>query len=113
MIIGLMDNDNGISWVFKGIAVLFVLAGIAIFFKILFYSGNVISFSLGNSLGNIVGFVIFIWIAFWICSWMFRPYCWSGRRRGRRAKEILKSRYARGDISKKEMEHMMDDVDRF
>ncbi len=106
-----MDNNNGIGWLFKGIAVLFVLAGIAIFLRILFYSGNTISFGLGNAFGGLFEFVVFVWIAFWIFGWMFRP-CWGhGHQRGRRAREILKARYAKGEISKKELQKMMDDLD--
>jgi len=63
------------------------------------------------------GFIFFILIASFFFRWVFWPRPWGGYRRGYwgyqwDAAEILRERYAKGEISKEQFEQMMQDLQR-
>lgn len=73
-----------------------------------------------NPFWHIFGIIIGVLFLFWIFSWVFRPrfyvrrYRWNGfgTFNSSNAEEILKMRFARGEISKKEFEEMMHEIKR-
>jgi len=62
-----------------------------------------------------LGIILLLFIIFWVARWGFWP--WNGRRRAYseyrdQADEILRERYAKGEITKEQFEQMMQDLKR-
>ena len=114
------------SWVWVGVGVAVVVVGVTAFLAGLYSSGSVQittttppqTFFAPVGFGW-VGAIFSIFFLFWVVSWFFRPWGWGYRRRyGWRwwrydgASEILRERYARGEITKQQFEEMMRDLER-
>ena len=62
-----------------------------------------------------LGIILLLFIIFWVARWWF--WSWNGGRRAYRehrdpADEILRERYAKGEITKEQFEQMMQDLKR-
>lgn len=105
-------------WV--GLAVMFILIGAGIFISSVFRPvtpptlvGYPRMFGFGWIWG-LVGLVFIIWVFGWVFSWML----WPSRRYYRRggwyrddAHQILRERYARGEITKEQFDQMTRDLE--
>ncbi len=106
-------DNNSHSWTHIGLAVMFVLIGVAVVISVLYpqSSGGIGIFNYG---WNWFGFFILVCIF----AGLFRGFgwCWWPARSGRRGgdeKSILKIRYAKGEITKEKYESMMKDLDKY
>lgn len=122
------EKNDGIRWLWIGLAGLFILIGLAAVLSVLVYGGRPFAptgnytgmywfFSSWNWIGNLVGLFIFLWILFFLFRVFIRPLRWHWHRYydfwGRDgAEEILRERYARGEITKDQFDKMMDDIQR-
>lgn len=109
------DSTN---WIKIGIAILLILIGIAIVASV-FYNKNIVYYGffpfgwIGWIIGIFILFFIFRWI-FW--GWWGGGWWYSQRRQYRHhgnAYYILKERYARGEITKKEYDEKMKDLESY
>jgi putative membrane protein len=109
-----------VRWIFGGILIL-LLIGI---FVVPFFLRGVVRgypgpgpYYMGTYFFFPFGFLIFILIALFAVRWIFWGWGWRrgyGRNHwgyGGDAKEILKRRYARGDITKEQFDQMKKDID--
>lgn len=89
-----------------GIVGLIVVIGAAVTLSA-FASGGRMSFFPFGWLGGI----FLVLLVFWIAKWFFWPWGrgWYGYEH-RSAEQILRERYARGDISKEQFQQMMSDL---
>jgi putative membrane protein len=108
-------------WMWIGLGAMFVLFGVAAALGV-FYRGPVStgsaattpSYDFGWGWGFIGLFFAFFWIVPWIFGWGWRG--WRGGYRYRRwyrnddAYQILRERYAKGEITKEQFEQMMRDL---
>jgi uncharacterized membrane protein len=107
---------NGFSWLFKGLAVLLVFIGLAVFVSAVLYTlmnpGSIPFGSWNFSSGwiwNIVGLLIFIWFLSWLLRLPFR-----GHRHWRYyddEKGIARRRYADGEITRKQYLEIVKDLE--
>ena len=111
------ERDGEPDWVRAGFAVMLVLIGIAAILAVFFDRGAVFmsGFPWGF-LGWIFGIFILFWIIrgfFWGC-WGWYPHARGSRyRRHGDSYYILKERYAKGEISRKEYEEKMRDLESY
>lgn len=108
-----MFDDNGgthgMKWIMLAFGMVCVVIGIIV---VGFLLRSFIFGSMPTSFGwiwTLLGIFFFLWIL----SWIFRLVMWhshGGRMRGDRATEILRRRYARGDITKAQFDKMMQDL---
>ncbi len=107
---------DGFSWLFKGLAVLFVFVGLAVFVSAVLYvvmnPGSMPFTASGFEWGwvwNVVGLLIFIWILVWLFRLPFR------RHRHWRyyddEKGIARRRYADGEITRKQYLEIVKDLE--
>jgi len=120
-------NSNPARIFVIGLAVLFILIGIAAVIgaimnphPVIDYTGGWVGIAWG-AFGTLIGlFFIFIWIIMWSAGsigWMSRNYRYSSRNRWTwwdhdDALEILRERYARGEITKEQYDKMRDDLEK-
>ena len=116
------EDDGCERAVEVGIAIMFVLMGVAVVFAVYLGRGT---FSMGFfPFSMIIGWAIGLLILFWIMRGIFWGgwWCWweTDRHRARRsyrrhgdAYYILKERYARGDVTRKEYEEKMKDLESY
>ncbi len=104
--------------VFFRVLVLIVI--IAVFFAAILSIISIPFMYYNNPFWNLFGALVAVLFALWILSWFFgrrynyRVYAWHSRWSGQsNAEEILKARYAKGEISKKEFEDRMKELTRF
>lgn len=111
-----MKSDScgsGLRWVEVELGAMFVLIGSAVFLGVIYsiFTGRAISLGLGNLIGDLFGLVILAFVFFWMCRWIFfggDRYMWHHRRG--RSIGIARMRYARGEISKREFEQIVKDL---
>ncbi|VVB77351.1 Uncharacterised protein [uncultured archaeon] len=111
------NSDDGMRLLFKGLAAMFVLIGLAIFVSVVVYAilrpGQiaVAPFDFGwGFFWNIIGFLFTVWIVVWLIRLLF------GGRHPRRywgydEREIARRRYAKGRINRKEYLEILKDLD--
>lgn len=112
--------QRGRTWAYIGLGVMFVLIGAGIFFSVL--NGNTVTSMPIYYPGQfwmpffwvwpLVGVFFVVWVIGWAFSWPWRS---RGSRYGRRwgdpAHQILRERYARGEITKDQFDQMMRDLE--
>ncbi len=111
-----MRSDNcwsGLGWVEIGIGAMFILIGLAVFIGVLYsvFTGRAISLGLGNMAGDLFGLIILVFVFFWMSRWILfggDRHMW--HHRGGRSIDIARMRYARGEISRKEFEQIIKDL---
>ncbi|MCL4333381.1 MAG: SHOCT domain-containing protein [Candidatus Thermoplasmatota archaeon] len=116
-------DPRRIFW--TGLAIMLVLIGVAAVLGVIFNTHNYTVNGLNwlgiasGIAGTLIGlFVLFIFI--WFIVWIFRFVGWSSRSwkyysgwwGHDEAMEILRERYAKGEISKEEYDKMMNDLQR-
>ena len=116
-------SPHKIFW--TGLSVMFILIGVAAVLSVVFnihnYTVNGINWlGIASGIaGTLIGlFVLFIFI--WFIVWIFRFVGWSSRSwkyhsswwGHDEAMEILRERYAKGEITKEEYDKMMNDLQR-
>lgn len=103
-----------VAW---GLLGLIILVGISIATSIIFFVPRSVGtfyplFPFSPFHFGILGVIFLIFIIFWIARWLFRP--WRGRYhtwyREDDAHEIIRERYAKGEITKEQFEQMMRDL---
>ena len=104
---------SGLRWVEMGLGAMFVLIGFAVFLGVVYdiFTSRSISLGIGSFIGNIFGWIILVFIFVWMCRWIFfggDRYMWHHRRG--RSIGIARMRYARGEISKREFEQIVKDL---
>ncbi|MGC8645572.1 MAG: SHOCT domain-containing protein [Thermoplasmata archaeon] len=124
-----MEYDRDPRRVFLyGLTVMFILIGIAAVLSVIFNPHNYPSaFSAWIGVaGSVVGVLIglfFLFIFIWVIVWFARSIGWisrSSKYAGKswrwweydEALEILRERYARGEITKEQYEQMMNDLEK-
>lgn len=104
------------DWVRGGISLMLVFIGIAVLVSVL--SGGAITLgSVIQGVWSLFGTIIGIFFLLWVFSWIF-GWGWLGPRRRWHHRvwmhggyeEILKERYASGEINKREYEEMRRDL---
>jgi putative membrane protein len=112
-------------WLLIGLAVMFVLIGVALFLVILFpatfgYHPGTPGFGPFGLFGGFLLIFLFLFIIFWIVRIVF----WSTRTRGAGYRQgyggghrygafaIARERYARGEITREQYEQIMQDLQR-
>jgi putative membrane protein len=114
------DHGHEMRWMWYGLGAMFVLIGVAVFLGI-FYTGASVQttypmimfpFDFGW-VWNIVGILFFLWILSWVFGWGWwgsRGYRYRRWYRYDDAYQILRERYAKGEITKEQFEQMMRDL---
>jgi putative membrane protein len=115
------ERRSGIHWLWVGLAVMFILIGVGVFISSITRTSPTYSppfmmqFPFGFGwIWPIFGIIFFVWIFGWAFSWVWWPSRRYYRRRywyGDDAREILRQRYARGEITKDQFEQMMRDLE--
>jgi uncharacterized membrane protein len=113
----MQNNSDSDPWIHKGLAIMFVLIGIAIVVAVITYPDHYGSFP-SFGFGGIFSFFLFVFIFFcifrgvcWGFGWSW--WAWGSHNHDGHEKRILKRRYARGDITKEKYESMMKDLDKY
>lgn len=119
------DDYRKIFWI--GLAIMFILIGISAVIGVLFNVKSYTTNYMPGYLGWIGGFVgliiglIFLFFIIWVLSWIFRALSHSGtfysgefwdRWDHDKAVEILRERYAKGEITKEQYYQMFADLEK-
>jgi len=120
-------NSNPARIFVIGLVVLFILIGIAAVIGAIMNPHSVIDYTGGwvgiawGMVGTLIGlFFVFIWMIVWpvgFIMWISRGYRYSSRNRWTwwdhdEALEILRERYARGEITKEQHDKMREDLEK-
>jgi len=122
-------NSNPARIFVIGLVVMFILIGITAVIGAILNPHYMINFAGGwvgiawGAVGTLIGLFflfIFIWIIVWFArsiGWMSRSYRYSSRNRWTwwghdDALEILRERYARGEITKEQYDKMREDLEK-
>ncbi len=107
------------KWLWIGLAIMFILIGASVFVSVVFFNGSSAIASGGfpwGIVGNLFGVFIFLWIISWFFfPWRRRYWGWGSNRGWRdedRALQLLRERYARGEITKEQFDQMSNDLER-
>ena len=109
------------QWLWIGLAIMFVLIGASVFVSVVFLNGSTALSNPGAVWGFVGPAIGFFFLILFISGWAwFAPY---GRRMGMRkyrgyygpddddAVQVLRQRYARGEITKEQLEQMTRDLE--
>lgn len=103
-----------------GLAIMFVLISVSVFVSVVFLNGSTALSNPGAVWGFVGPAIGFFFLIFFISGWAWFPY---GRRSWRRryrgyygpddddAVQLLRQRYARGEITKEQLEQMTRDLE--
>ncbi len=122
----MVGRSDGMRWLWIGLSGMFILIGLAAVLDVLLYGartfspgGNTTSYFWNwapwNLLWNLIGLFIFLWVLFFLFRVFVRPWRWHRNWdfwERDSAEEILRQRYARGEITKDQFDKMMDDIHR-
>lgn len=104
------------NWVWSGLAVMFILIGVAAIIGVLSGNRDLLPGGIWNWVWNLIGLLIFLWFLLFLFRVFVRPLryrkfndFWGHED----SSEIIRRRYARGEITKEEYEQMMNDLSRY
>ena len=121
-------RNDGFKWVWIGLAGMFILIGVATVLEVVMSGGGrrvlpptnstALIFDPWSWIWNLIGLFFFLWVLFFIVRFFFRPWRWHDHHHMHdwnwwehdRAEEILRERYAKGEITKEQLDKMMDDI---
>ncbi len=118
-----MQSDappHHMQWLWIGLAIMFVLISVSVFVSVVFLNGSTALSNPGAVWGFVGPAIGFFFLIFFISGWAWFPY---GRRSWRRryrgyygpddddAVQLLRQRYARGEITKEQLEQMTRDLE--
>jgi uncharacterized membrane protein len=117
-----MQNEapHHMQWLWIGLAIMFVLIGASVFVSVVFLNGSTALSNPGTIWGFIGPAIGFFFLIFFIFGWAWVPHnrgYWRRRYRGYYgsndddAIQVLRQRYARGEITKEQLEQMTRDLE--
>ena len=111
--VGMLHKRKGLAWLFGGLLLLLIVALVFAGIGRLFYVPATMPYY-GGWFFFPFGFLFFLFIIFLVGRLIFWPWGW-GWRRGYwyhhdEAGEILRQRYARGELTKEQFDQMMRDL---
>lgn len=113
------DRRTGFHWMWIGLAVMFILIGAGVFISSVFRPAatNVTMMQFPFDFGWIWG-LVGLFFVIWVFSWAFGGAWGHSRRYYRRnywyrdeAHDILRERYARGEITREQFDQMTRDLE--
>jgi uncharacterized membrane protein len=116
------ETNDGKKWLFRGLAICFVFIGLAIFISAILFFGakagtpiNAFTNFGWNSIWDVLVVVFIIWLVMSMLRWTLGvPWGrrhWHDHNSYEHDKSILRRRYVRGEITKKQYQDMLKDLD--
>src|SRR5690242_3903876 len=114
------EPPHHIQWLWIGLAIMFVLIGASVFVSVAFFNGSSALSNPGAVWGFVGPAIGLFFLIFFVFGWAWMPYrrgYWRRRYRGfygsddDDAVQVLRQRYARGEITKEQLEQMTRDLE--
>ncbi len=106
-------REDGMRWLWIGLAGMFILIGAAILFEAV--TGKLYTGQTASTTGGWISSVVWAIVAMWVLTLIFWPGGrhtseWRHLERNDEAIEIIRKRYASGEITKEQYDQMVNDL---